>query len=106
VGAHAGELNALTQTRESDSRVVTDGCGKVAAALDVVEGADRASRFLVSVTRKRPGAWWREEFTLRFATINGLPGVIVDGPEGPVQTTAFEIEGEGVRALDVVRNPD
>ena len=31
---------------------------------------------------------------LRFATINGLPGVIIDGPEGPVQTTAFEIDGD------------
>ena len=44
--------------------------------------------------------------TLRFATINGLPGVIVDGPEGPLQTTAFEIEGDVIRALYVVRNPD
>ena len=31
---------------------------------------------------------------LRFATINGLLVVIVDGPEGLVQTSAFEIEGE------------
>ena len=33
-------------------------------------------------------------------------GVIVDGPEGPVQTAAFEIEGDVIRALYVVRNPD
>ena len=44
--------------------------------------------------------------TLRFATINGLPGVIVEAPEGPVQTAAFEIEGGVIRALFVVRNPD
>jgi RNA polymerase sigma-70 factor (ECF subfamily) len=55
---------------------------------------------------KRPGAWRREDFTLRFATINGLPGLIVDAPEGPVQTAAFEIEGDVIRALYVVRNPD
>ena len=36
-------------------------------ALNVIEGADRAAQFLVDVTRKRPGAWWREEFTMRFA---------------------------------------
>jgi RNA polymerase sigma-70 factor, ECF subfamily len=72
----------------------------------VLDGADRAARFLVDVTRKRAGAWWREDFTLRFATINGLPGVIVDGSEGPVQTAAFEIEGDVIRALYVVRNPD
>ena len=81
---------------------MTDGGGKVAAALNVLEGADRAARFLVGATRKG----WREDLTLRFATINGLPGVIVDGPEGPLQTTAFEIEGDVIRALYVVRNPD
>ena len=102
----SGDLNALTQLLASDVRVVTDGGGKVASALNVLDGADRAARFLVDATRKRVGAWWRDDFTLRFATINGLPGVIVDGPEGPVQTAAFEIEDDVIRALYVVRNPD
>ena len=65
-----------------------------------VRGA--AARFLVGATRKG----WREDFTLRLAIINGLPGVIVNAPEGPVQTAAFEIEGDVIRALYVVRNPD
>ena len=102
----SGDLHALTQLLASDVRVVTDGGGKVASALNVIDGADRAARFLVEVTRKRPGAWWRDDFTTRFAIINGLPGVIVDAPEGPVQTATFEIEGGVIRALYVVRNPD
>jgi len=102
----SGDLNALTHMLASDVRIVTDGGGKVRSALEVIEGADRAARFLVEVTRKRPGAWWRDDFTVRFATINDLPGVIVDAPEGSVQTTAFEIESDVIRALYVVRNPD
>ncbi len=102
----SGDLDALTQLLASDVRIVTDGGGKVRAALEVVEGADRAARFLVDVTRKRPGAWWRDDFRPRFAIINGLPGIIVEAPEGAVQTTAFEIEGDVVRALYVVRNPE
>jgi RNA polymerase sigma-70 factor (ECF subfamily) len=102
----SGDLSALTRLLASDVQFVTDGGGKVRAALNVLDGADRVARFLVDVTRKRAGAWWREDFTLRFATINGLPGVIVDAPEGPVQTAAFEIEGDVVRALYVVRNAD
>ena len=98
----SGDLHALTQMLASDVRVVTDGGGKVAAALNVLDGADRAARFPVGATRKG----WREDFALRFATINGLPGVILEGPEGPVQTTAFEIEGGVIRALYVMRNPD
>jgi RNA polymerase sigma-70 factor (ECF subfamily) len=102
----SGDLDALTQMLATDVRVMTDGGGKVRSALNVIEGADRAARFLIGASRKHPGAWWRDDFTLRFATINGLPGVIVDAPEGPVQTAAFEIEGGVVRALYVVRNPD
>lgn len=102
----SGDLNALTQMLASDVRIVTDGGGKVRSALEVIEGADRAAQFMVEVTRKRPGAWWRDDFTVRFAVINGLPGVVVDAPEGTVQTTAFEIDGDVIRALYVVRNPD
>jgi len=83
----SGDLDTLTQMLASDVRVVTDGGGKVAAALKVVDGADRTARFVVGATRKG----WREDFAWRFATINGLPGIILDGPEGPVQTTAFEV---------------
>ena len=102
----SGDLNALMQLLASDVRVVTDGGGKVRAAQEVIDGADRVAKFLVDVTRKRPGAWWRDDFTTRFATINGLPGVIVDAPEGAMQTAAFEIEGGLIRAMYVVRNPD
>jgi RNA polymerase sigma-70 factor, ECF subfamily len=100
--AQSGDLNSLTRLLATDVRVVTDGGGKVAAALNVLEGADRAARFLVGATRKG----WREGFTLRFAAINGLPGIIIDGPEGPVQTNAFEIDDGIIRALYVIRNPD
>jgi RNA polymerase sigma-70 factor (ECF subfamily) len=102
----SGDLQALTQLLASDVRIVTDGGGKVRSALNVIEGADRAAQFLVDVTRKRPDAWWRDDFRPRFAMINGLPGIIVDAPEGAVQTAAFEIEGNVIRALYVVRNPD
>jgi RNA polymerase sigma-70 factor (ECF subfamily) len=102
----AGDLNAMTQLLASDVRIVTDGGGKVRAALEVIDGADRAARFIVDATRKRPDTWWREEFKIRFAIINGLPGLIVDAPGGPVQTAAIEIEGDVIRAMYVVRNPD
>lgn len=102
----AGDLYALMQVLASDVRVVTDGGGKVRAALKVIDGADRVANFLVEVKRKRPDSWWQEDFRLRMGTVNGLPGFIVDTPEGPVQTTAFEIEDDVIRALYIVRNPD
>lgn len=98
----SGDLDVLTQLLAKDVHVETDGGGKAAAALNVLDGADRAARFLIGATRKG----WRDDFTLRFAVINGMPGVIVDAPEGPVQTAAFGIEDGIIRALYVVRNPD
>jgi RNA polymerase sigma-70 factor (ECF subfamily) len=98
----SGDLGALKRLLAEDVRLVTDGGGKVAAALNVIEGADSSGRFLIGAARKG----WRDDYTLRFAVINGLPGVIIDSPAGPVQTTAFEIDGGVVRALYVVRNSD
>jgi RNA polymerase sigma-70 factor (ECF subfamily) len=98
----SGDVQALMQLLAGDVRVVTDGGGKVLAALNVLEGADHAARFLVGAARKG----WRDDYTLRFTTINGLPGIIIESPEGLVQTNAFEIEEGVIRALYVVRNPD
>ena len=102
----SGDLRALTQLLARDARVVTDGGGKMKTGQHDINGADHVARFLVAGARKREGAVWREDVTMRFATINGMPGIIVDGPERPVQTAAFEIEGDAIRALYVVVNPD
>jgi RNA polymerase sigma-70 factor (ECF subfamily) len=100
--AQSGDLDGLMRLLASDVHVVTDGGGKAAAALNVLDGADRVARFFAGVTRKG----WRDDFSLRFATINGLPGIIVDSSEGPVQTAAFEVEGDVIRAMYIVRNPE
>src|SRR5262249_43274062 len=102
----SGDVNALTQLLASDVRLVTDGGGKVRAALNVIERADRVAQFVVNAARPHKDQWWRADFRPRFAIINGLPGIIVDAPEGAVQTAAFEIEDGAIRALYVVRNPD
>jgi len=98
----SGDIEGLTRMLASDARVVTDGGGKVPAALNVIEGAERTAAFLAGVARKG----WTDEMSLRFEVINGLPGLIVVGPNGLVQTTAFEFDGDVVTAIYVVRNPD
>ncbi len=97
-----GDLGGLARMLAHDARVVTDGGGKVPAALNVIEGADRAAAFLVGATRKG----WRDDYSLRFEVINGLPGVVIDGSGGVVQTNAFEIEDGLIKTIYAVRNPD
>lgn len=100
--SRSGDVGALTRLLASDVKLVTDGGGKVLAALNVIEGADRVAAFLTGAIRKG----WTDDMTIRFDTINGLPGLIVTGSHGLVQTTAFEIDGDTVTAIYVVRNPD
>lgn len=100
--ARFGDIETLTRLLASDAKIVTDGGGKVPAALNVIEGADRVAAFLAGAVRKG----WSDDFAVHFDTINGLPGLIVSGPRGPIQTNAFEIEGGVVKAIYVVRNPD
>jgi RNA polymerase sigma-70 factor (ECF subfamily) len=100
--SRSGDIATLTHLLASDARLVTDGGGKVPAALEVIEGAEHVAAFLAGVVRKG----WTDETTVRFGAINGLPGLILSGPSGLFQTGAFEIEGDVVKAIYVVRNPD
>jgi RNA polymerase sigma-70 factor (ECF subfamily) len=100
--SRSGDVATLTRFLASDAKLVADGGGKVSAALNVIEGADRVAAFLVGAVRKG----WTDDMTVRFEMINGLPGLLVIEPHGLVQTTAFEIEGDVVNAIYVVRNPD
>jgi RNA polymerase sigma-70 factor, ECF subfamily len=100
--SRSGDIATLTRLLTSDARLVTDGGGKVPAALNVIEGADQVAGFLAGVVRKG----WTDEMSVRFETINGLPGLIISGPSGLVQTTAFEMEDGLIKVIYVVRNPD
>jgi RNA polymerase sigma-70 factor (ECF subfamily) len=100
--SRSGDVATLTRLLASDARVVSDGGGKVPAALNVSAGAERVAAFLAGVVRKA----WTDETAARFETINGLPGLILTWPDGSLQTAAFEIAGDVVRAIYIVRNPD
>jgi RNA polymerase sigma-70 factor (ECF subfamily) len=100
--ARSGDLETLRRLLAADARVVTDGGGKVPAALNVIEGADRAAQFIVGAVRKG----LPEGAIIRAAAINGLPGLVVYAPNGAVQTVAFEIVDERIRGIYTVGNPE
>jgi RNA polymerase sigma-70 factor (ECF subfamily) len=100
--ARSGDVDRLTQMLAKDARIVSDGGGKVPAALNVIQGADHVAAFLTGVVRKG----WTDDLSGRFQAINGLPGLVLSGSAGLVQTNAFEIENGVVKAIYVVRNPD
>ena len=100
--ARSGDLQTLMGLLADDVRLTTDGGGKVPAALNVIEGADRTARFVAgAVSKGLP-----EGSIIRIAPINGLPGLIVYRPDGSVQSVAFEIVHNLVRGIYAVSNPE
>ena len=73
-----------------------------ANAMNVLEGAHRVAAFLAGAVRKG----WTADLTAYVETINGLPGLLVADRNGLVQTNAFEFEGDLIKAIYVVRNPE
>jgi RNA polymerase sigma-70 factor, ECF subfamily len=100
--ARSGDLQTLMGLLADDVRLTADGGGKVPSALNVINGADRAARFVVgAVSKGLP-----EGSIIRIAPINGLPGLIVYRPDGSAQSVAFDIEHNLVRAIYAVSNPE
>jgi RNA polymerase sigma-70 factor (ECF subfamily) len=100
--SRSGDLEGLTNLLTADARLVADGGGKVQAALNVLEGAHRVAAFLAGAVKKG----WTKDLRVELGTINGLPGAIISDAHGVVQTTAVEVEGDRIKTIYAVRNPD
>ncbi len=100
--AQSGDVDALRELLTGDVRYVADGGGKATAARHVIEGAERTARVVIAATK----AGSVHGIDVHAALVNGLPGVIAYAPDGSAQTVAFEIEGDRIRAIYIVRNPD
>jgi len=101
--AVSGDVHALAQTLARDVVLYSDGGGKRAAALRPILGRDKVLRFLAGIARKGPSL---ASLAVRAATVNGLPGFVVRGEDGAVDTMAFESREGAITAIYITRNPD
>ena len=98
-----GDPGALSGLLAQDAVLVSDGGGKVPAALNPIDGRDKIVRFFLGIARKTDGYRGLE---IRPGRINGLPGFVLSGSDGLVQTMSFATEGSVIQAIYIVRNPD
>lgn len=96
-----GDLDALLRLLADDVVLVSDGGGKVAAALRPVRGADRVAALLLGIVRKSPPG-----LTAQQVAVNGLPGTLVSSGGHPIAVTDLEIGDGLIRAVRIVVNPD
>lgn len=101
--SRSGDANALATLLAEHAVALTDGGGKVRAALRPITGRDKVTRLFCGLARKRgfslPPVLWR-------GRIDGLPGFVTLEADGVLQTTALMIEDEGIAEILIVRNPD
>jgi RNA polymerase sigma-70 factor (ECF subfamily) len=97
-----GDVAEFAQVLADDAVLYADGGGKRAAVLEPVRGKENILSLFAAIAANRR-LFRRDQ--LERASINGLPGFLVHAEDG-LQTTAFQVEGELIVALYVVRNPD
>lgn len=98
-----GDAAKLTELLAGDATLHSDGGGKKTAAINAIQGAQKIIRLFQGLARKPNRA------TMQFVQttwINGLPGVVLRGEDGTVQTTALEISDGLITGIYVTRNPE
>jgi len=99
--SETGEVGDLLALLTDDATIYSDGGGRVSAAAKPVRGAQQASKFLVGIRPRLPA-----NTTLRYVQINGRPGVLMSSGENLYNAVCFDVEGERVRNIYIVRNPE
>ncbi len=102
VSAH--DMTTLSGLLAEDAVMISDGGGKRTAALRPMIGREDVMLLLKGLAWR--GAWDGYTASARAVMINGLPGAVIDSPDG-VQTIAFEADAHGkLAAIYIMRNPD
>ena len=97
----AGDLAGLTRLLAEDITLWADGGGKVAAATRPLHGRDAVARFILGLARKAP-----PETQFEVTQANGSPAIIVRLGGSPVAVLSLEVNGDQIRAIRSVVNPD
>lgn len=97
----SGDLDGVMALLADDAVSISDGGGKVPAALRPIVGSRNVARFLIGIQRKAPSG---VEFT--FATINGHPGLMTCLDGRLLTVTWLEVVDGRIRHVYLMRNPD
>lgn len=97
----AGDLAGITALLATDARMVSDGGGKVIAALNIVSGAEKVARFFIGIAGKAP-----PELVWTPAMLNGAPAIIGEAGGRIFGVLSIATDGERITSVFVQRKPD
>jgi RNA polymerase sigma-70 factor (ECF subfamily) len=101
VAWEAKDINALVRLLDPDATAVADSGGRALAFLDPIEGGEQVARAWMELAGRAPAG-------MRFLerTVNGQPGLVSEQDGRIVTVFAFEVAGDLIRHIWVVRNPE
>jgi len=99
-----GNVKALLSLLAEEVVLISDGGGKVSAAIHPIKTRDHVSRFLFGLVQKTPFA--NGSVQAELTMLNGQTGLILRSDEGIEGVTLFHVAQEGALHLYIVRNPD
>ncbi|QDV72314.1 ECF RNA polymerase sigma factor SigJ [Planctomycetes bacterium K2D] len=96
----SGDVKLVEQLLAPDVEIHSDGGGKVTAARVVIQGAERAAKFLAGVFHKK-----QPNLEMRSTMVNGEPGVVFLQEGAVAIVLSLRIE-QCVKAIYITVNPD
>ncbi|WP_030683082.1 RNA polymerase sigma factor SigJ [Streptomyces sp. NRRL B-1347] len=97
----AKDIDALIGLLDPDATATADGGGLATTFLRPIEGGEQIAHAWAEIARRRPGT-----MTFLERTVNGRPGVVAEQGGAIVTVFAFEVTGDRITHIWVVRNPE
>ena len=100
----SGDTSTLVSLLAPEAVALSDGGGKVRAAINPIRGADRVARFMAGLgrtyAREAPGD------VLSPAFVNGVPGMVGEHDGQLTFVAALDVAGGRVHAVHILVNPE
>jgi hypothetical protein len=97
----AKDIDALIGLLDPEATATADGGGLALAFLTPIEGGEQIARAWIEIANRAPGSM---NFLER--TVNGQPGLVAEQDGATVTVFAFDVAGDRIRHIWVVRNPE
>jgi RNA polymerase sigma factor (sigma-70 family) len=97
----AKDIDAIVGLLDPDATAIADGGGLAITFLNPIEGAEQIARAWIEIANRVPG-----NMTFLERTVNGQPGLVAQQDGATVTVFAFDVAGDRIRHIWVVRNPE
>jgi RNA polymerase sigma factor (sigma-70 family) len=97
----AKNIDALIGLLDPDATAIADGGGLATTFLRPIEGGEQIARAWIEIANRAPS-----NMTFLECTVNGQPGLVAQLDGHTVTVFAFDVAGDRIRHIWVVRNPE